>query len=85
MKHIEEITRELCWNPTFDDAYDYLISRSLEVTYEDIETVHSVVGNFIDLAYHPNPYEDRNIVMNDFVDSLEEMVWERYSQELLTL
>ncbi len=85
MKNIKEITRELCWNPSFSDAHDYLISRSLGVTYEDIETVYSVIGSFIEIAYEPNPYEDDSIVMNDFVDSLEEMVWERYSEELLSL
>ena len=83
MKHLEEIVRELCWNPTMDDLFNYLVNdRSLEIDEEDVYKVKSVIGDFIDLAYYPNPYEDDTITMNDFVDSLEEMVWEKYKLQL---
>jgi hypothetical protein len=83
MKHLEEIVRELCWNSDIDQAYDYLVNdRSLEIPYEDIKDIRYVIGNFIDLAYYPNPYHDKSINMNDFVDGLEEMVWDNYKEEL---
>jgi hypothetical protein len=83
MNHLEEIVRELCWNSDIDQAYDYLVNdRSLEISYEDVKEIHYVIGDFISLAYHPNPYQDKSINMNDFVDALEEMVWDDYKDEL---
>jgi hypothetical protein len=86
MKYLSEIVRELCWNPSMDDLFHYLIEdRNLEIEEDDVYKVHSIIGDFIDLAYFPNPYENDDIVMNDFVDSLEESVWRKYKLELETL
>lgn len=83
MKHLEEIVRELCWNCCTDEAYDYLVNdRSLDISIEDIVQVKEVIGDTIELAYYPNPYNDKSINMNDFVDGLEEMVWSDYEYEL---
>ena len=83
MKHLDEIVRELCWNPSMDDLFHYLISdRNLKIEEDDVYKVHSIIGEFIDVAYSLNPYENKNIVMNDFVDSLEESVWRKYKLEL---
>jgi hypothetical protein len=83
MENLEEIVRELCWDSSSDDAYDYLVNdRSLKIPFENIKEVKEVIGDFISLAYHPNPYQDKSINMNDFVDALEEMVWNDYKDEL---
>ena len=86
MKNLKEIVRELCWNPELQDAFEYLVNdRKLEISIEEIELVHSKISDYIDLAYFPNPYENRSINMNDFVDQLEEMVWENYENQLQEL
>ena len=83
MKYLPEIVRELCWNPSMDDLFHYLISdRNLKIEEDDVYKVHSIIGDFIDVTYSLNPYENKNIVMNDFVDSLEESVWRKYKLEL---
>lgn len=86
MKHLEEIVRELCWNPSVSDAHNYLVNdRDLDVSEEEIKVVHNIIGLLISEAYWDNPYNDREVNMNDFVDGLEEMVWERYEYELKNL
>lgn len=85
MKHLDEIVRELCWNPEMDDLFNYLIAdRSLEIDEDDVYKVKSVIGDFIDSAYFPNPWQnDSN--MNEFVDNLEVTVWRKFNTELNAL
>lgn len=86
MNYLNEIVRELCWNPEMDDLFNYLVAdRSLDIDEEDVYKVKSVIGDFIDSAYFPNPYENDSINMTEFVDNLEVMVWRKFNTELNAL
>jgi hypothetical protein len=83
MKHLEEIVRELCWNSSIGEAYNYLANdRQLEVSEEDISYINNIIGLLISEAYFDNPFNDRGVNMNDWVDGLEEIVWDNYSVQL---
>ena len=83
MKHLREIVRELCWNSGIHQTYDYLVNdRNLNISKSEIEQIENLIGDFVSMAYYPSPYENSFINMNDFVDEVEEMVWDKYQTEL---
>ena len=86
MEYLSEIVRELSWNSGSDQAYDYLvIDRNLQISYEDIEDVESIIDPYITELYSCDPYNNKSIDMNSFVDSVEEKVWEKFETELSSL
>jgi hypothetical protein len=86
MKHLSEIVRELCWNSGIDQSYDYLVTdRNLEISYEDIQDVERLIDPYITELYSCDPYNNKGIDMNSFVDSVEEKVWEKFKIELSSL
>ena len=86
MEYLSEIVRELSWNSGSDQAYDYLVKdRNLEISYEDIEDVENIIDAFISELYQCDPYNNKSIDMNSFVDSVEEKIWQKFETELSSL
>lgn len=86
MNYLDEIVRELCWNPDMDDLFNYLIvDRLLEIDKDDVYKVKSVIGDYVDSLYSCEPWDNNSINMNLFVDDVENKVWRKYKIELETL
>ena len=86
MKYLDEIVRELSWNSGSDQAFDYLVTdRNYEISYEDIQKVENIIDPYITELYSCDPYNNKEIDMNSFVDNVEEKVWRKYKLELETI